>query len=153
MKILIRCKKFSNFLLGPLWKFSPRRRFGIQLLKTRNFPFFLRLFWFFFIWIHGPNWNRIRIHITGNTARTYRHTICWLFFYFIYASSWQYKYVLNITQTKGYSKADTIPASASAMIHKTPSSLNISLKVHKIEIFFCFDFEICIISLLVMSKY
>jgi hypothetical protein len=27
------------------------------------------------------------------------------------------------------------------------------LKVHKIEIFFCFDFEICIISLLVMSKY
>ncbi len=30
---------------------------------------------------------------------------------------------------------------------------NISLKVHKIEIFFGFDFEICIISLLVMSKY
>ncbi len=29
----------------------------------------------------------------------------------------------------------------------------LSLKVHKIEIFFCFDFEICIISLLVMSKY
>ncbi len=28
-----------------------------------------------------------------------------------------------------------------------------SLKVHKIEIFFGFDFEICIISLLVMSKY
>jgi hypothetical protein len=28
-----------------------------------------------------------------------------------------------------------------------------SLKVHKIEIFFCFDFEICITSLLVMSKY
>jgi hypothetical protein len=27
------------------------------------------------------------------------------------------------------------------------------LKVHKIEIFFGFDFEICIISLLVMSKY
>jgi hypothetical protein len=27
------------------------------------------------------------------------------------------------------------------------------LKVHKIEIFFCFDFEICNISLLVMSKY
>jgi hypothetical protein len=27
------------------------------------------------------------------------------------------------------------------------------VKVHKIEIFFGFDFEICIISLLVMSKY
>ncbi len=27
------------------------------------------------------------------------------------------------------------------------------LKVHKIEIFFGFDLEICIISLLVMSKY
>ncbi len=27
------------------------------------------------------------------------------------------------------------------------------LKVHQIEIFFGFDFEICIISLLVMSKY
>jgi hypothetical protein len=27
------------------------------------------------------------------------------------------------------------------------------LKVHKIEIFFGFDFEICIVSLLVMSKY
>ncbi len=27
------------------------------------------------------------------------------------------------------------------------------LKVHKIEIFFGFNFEICIISLLVMSKY
>ncbi len=30
---------------------------------------------------------------------------------------------------------------------------NVYLKVHKIEIFFGFDFEICIISLLVMSKY
>ncbi len=29
----------------------------------------------------------------------------------------------------------------------------IPLKVHKIEIYFGFDFEICIISLLVMSKY
>jgi len=29
----------------------------------------------------------------------------------------------------------------------------VSLKVHKIENFFGFDFEICIISLLVMSKY
>jgi hypothetical protein len=29
----------------------------------------------------------------------------------------------------------------------------ISLKVYKIEIFFGFDFEICIISLLDMSKY
>ncbi len=29
----------------------------------------------------------------------------------------------------------------------------VQLKVHKIEIFFGFDFEICIISLLVMSKY
>jgi hypothetical protein len=29
----------------------------------------------------------------------------------------------------------------------------IILKVHKIEIFFGFDFEICTISLLVMSKY
>jgi hypothetical protein len=28
-----------------------------------------------------------------------------------------------------------------------------TLKVRKIEIFFGFDFEICIISLLVMSKY
>ncbi len=28
-----------------------------------------------------------------------------------------------------------------------------SLKVHKIEIIFGFDFEICIISLIVMSKY
>jgi hypothetical protein len=30
---------------------------------------------------------------------------------------------------------------------------NKTLKVHKIEIFFGFDFEICIISLLVMSKF
>ncbi len=29
----------------------------------------------------------------------------------------------------------------------------LALKVHKIEIFFGFDFEICIISLLVMCKY
>jgi hypothetical protein len=28
-----------------------------------------------------------------------------------------------------------------------------TLKIHKIEIFFGFDFKICIISLLVMSKY
>ncbi len=33
------------------------------------------------------------------------------------------------------------------------SGLNYILKVHKIEIFYGFDFEICIISLLVMSKY
>jgi hypothetical protein len=32
-------------------------------------------------------------------------------------------------------------------------SIHISLKVHKIEIFFGFDFDFCIISLLVMSKY
>ncbi len=31
--------------------------------------------------------------------------------------------------------------------------ISADLKVHKIEIFFGFDFEICIISLLVMSKY
>ncbi len=31
--------------------------------------------------------------------------------------------------------------------------LAFGLKVHKIEIFFGFEFEICIISLLVMSKY
>ncbi len=30
---------------------------------------------------------------------------------------------------------------------------SLCLKVHKIEIFFGFDFEICNISLLVMSKY
>jgi hypothetical protein len=29
----------------------------------------------------------------------------------------------------------------------------VSLKVHKIQIYFGFDFEICIFSLLVMSKY
>jgi hypothetical protein len=29
----------------------------------------------------------------------------------------------------------------------------LALKVHKIEIFFGFDFEICIVSLLVMSKF
>jgi hypothetical protein len=33
------------------------------------------------------------------------------------------------------------------------STITMYLKVHKIEIFFGFDFEICIISLLVMSKY
>ncbi len=33
------------------------------------------------------------------------------------------------------------------------ANLTSYLKVHKIEIFFGFDFEICIISLLVMSKY
>jgi hypothetical protein len=32
------------------------------------------------------------------------------------------------------------------------SMLGETLKIHKIEIFFGFDFEICIISLLVMSK-
>ncbi len=31
-------------------------------------------------------------------------------------------------------------------------AVSVSLKVHKIEIFFGFDFEICIISLLVISK-
>ncbi len=36
---------------------------------------------------------------------------------------------------------------------KKKSRLSAPLKVHKIEIFFGFDFEICIISLLVMSKY
>jgi hypothetical protein len=36
---------------------------------------------------------------------------------------------------------------------KTLSWVYLPLKVHKIEIFFGFDFEICIISLLVMSKY
>jgi hypothetical protein len=34
-----------------------------------------------------------------------------------------------------------------------PNQTLVSLKVHKIEIFFGFDFEICNISLLVMSKY
>ncbi len=34
----------------------------------------------------------------------------------------------------------------------TPSALP-SLKVHKIENFFDYDFGICVISLLVMSKY
>ncbi len=39
-------------------------------------------------------------------------------------------------------------------IRQTTQDYYISqLKVHKIEIFFGFDFEICIISLLVMSKY
>ncbi len=33
------------------------------------------------------------------------------------------------------------------------NNTTVPLKVHKIEIFFGFDFEICIISLLVMSKY
>ncbi len=33
------------------------------------------------------------------------------------------------------------------------TEMHSTLKVHKIEIFFGFDFEICIISLLVMSKY
>jgi hypothetical protein len=33
------------------------------------------------------------------------------------------------------------------------SCIVMSFKVHKIEIFFGFNFEICIISLLVMSKY
>jgi hypothetical protein len=33
------------------------------------------------------------------------------------------------------------------------AGLSLNLKVHKIEIFFAFDFEICIISLLFMSKY
>jgi hypothetical protein len=32
-------------------------------------------------------------------------------------------------------------------------NVNENLKVHKIEIFFGFDFEICIITLLVMWKY
>jgi hypothetical protein len=34
-----------------------------------------------------------------------------------------------------------------------PCHITIPLKVHKIEIFFGFDFEICIISLLFTSKY
>jgi hypothetical protein len=38
-------------------------------------------------------------------------------------------------------------------LRKGEDKINCSLKVHKIEIFFGFDFEICIISLLVMSKY
>jgi hypothetical protein len=33
------------------------------------------------------------------------------------------------------------------------NALTMRLKVHKIENFFGFDFEICAISLLVMSKY
>jgi hypothetical protein len=36
---------------------------------------------------------------------------------------------------------------------KVRSHYQFKLKVHKIEIFFGFDFEICIISLLFMSKY
>ncbi len=36
---------------------------------------------------------------------------------------------------------------------KTRLHFYVILKVHNIEIFFGFDFEICIISLLVMSKY
>ncbi len=38
-------------------------------------------------------------------------------------------------------------------IHKLHIIVYPLLKVHKIEIFFGFDFEICNISLLVMSKY
>ncbi len=39
------------------------------------------------------------------------------------------------------------------MSRKYRQSIGFPLKVHKIEIFFGFDFEICNISLLVMSKY
>ncbi len=41
------------------------------------------------------------------------------------------------------------------MVWRLPilSTASSALKVHKIEIFFGFDFEICIISLLVLSKY
>jgi hypothetical protein len=39
------------------------------------------------------------------------------------------------------------------LLARLDSLVSPSLKVHKIEIFFGFDFEICIISLLVLSKY
>ncbi len=39
------------------------------------------------------------------------------------------------------------------VIHTVNIGMGLALKVHKIEIFFGFDFEICIISLLVTSKY
>ncbi len=47
------------------------------------------------------------------------------------------------------------PLSTSAKKHENIEALvreegSLTLKVHKIEIFFGFDFEICIISLLVM---
>ncbi len=41
----------------------------------------------------------------------------------------------------------------SSIVTSRPFFIVAHLKVHKIEIFFGFDFEICIISLLVMSKY
>ncbi len=47
---------------------------------------------------------------------------------------------------------DEIPR-RSVIVSLLSLSEKAGLKVHKIEIFFGFDFEICIISLLVMSKY
>jgi hypothetical protein len=49
-----------------------------------------------------------------------------------------------------------VPVAAAPLLFAVPvvaSPADFCLKVHKIEIFFGFDFEICIISLLVMSKY
>jgi hypothetical protein len=79
-----------------------------------------------------------------------------------------FKYLLNLFQTIPLiSRTRGIKAARSPMSGKKISReilvklLNIELirpemkplKVHKIEIFFGFDFEICIISLLVTSKY
>ncbi len=57
---------------------------------------------------------------------------------------------LNIFSKSAEMYWNIIPISADTT---PPLSLDSTLKVHKIEIFFGFDFEICIISLLVMSKY
>jgi hypothetical protein len=54
-----------------------------------------------------------------------------------------------LVQTISGENCLSLKKSRTTLSHKK----NHCLKVHKIEIFFGFDFEICIISLLIMSKY
>jgi len=71
------------------------------------------------------------------------------------------KSLFCINRIKNFVNQNTLKTLYFAMVHShltyclsVYSCANLtSLKVHKIENFFGFDFEICIISLLVMSKY
>ncbi len=71
---------------------------------------------------------------------------------FSYRLSFQYRFLNSILDKQKHLTAKL--QIAVFIFHKnTYQTGTIVLKVHKIEIFFGFDFEICIISLLVMSKY
>ncbi len=88
-------------------------------------------------WKPAPG-KRRRWADSGRTGPEFLHTLAFAEHHLQKSKNWHTQWSLK---------------NALQIIQRMLSMRYIILKVHKIEIFFGFDFEICIISLLVMSKY